>query len=217
MKKKKSIDSSNEILSKNNRCSLEIIVCGRSNVGKSSLAKLITHRKLVTGKRPGVTIKPTYIYVSDILITDLPGFGFMKGVSNEKIDMVKDEIIKYIELNKNRIKVAIYVTDIKSFDQIVNRWIERSEIPIDLEFCSFLLECNIFLVIVLNKSDKININELSSKIKNIENIYFTYFNSVNIDSNDRCFIVSSSSKNNDILNVTNKIKYLINKLKRDDL
>ena len=55
--------------------SFEIIFVGRSNVGKSSLLRELFGAKVRVGKRPGVTLRPTYIQISDLLITDMPGFA----------------------------------------------------------------------------------------------------------------------------------------------
>ena len=57
--------------------SFEIIFVGRSNVGKSSLLRELFGAKVRVGKRPGVTLRPAHIQISDLLITDMPGFGFI--------------------------------------------------------------------------------------------------------------------------------------------
>ena len=69
--------------------SFEIIFVGRSNVGKSSLLRELFGAKVRVGKRPGVTLRPTYIQISDLLITDMPGFGFMSGVKDRKQRAIK--------------------------------------------------------------------------------------------------------------------------------
>lgn len=218
MKKRSNIANNIKINKKNEQASFEIVVAGRSNVGKSTLVSLLTHKKLRTGKRPGVTLKPTHIYISDILITDLPGFGFMKSVSDSKSESVKEELVNYLEVNKHRIKIAIQVLDVKSFSEIVSRWDQRNEIPIDLELSSFILEMNIFLIIVINKIDNIkDENQLINKIQEIKDLYFKYLESINSLYTSKISIVSISCKNKDILPLINKIKLEIHKLKRDDL
>lgn len=91
--------------------SLEIIFVGRSNVGKSSLMRELTGQKVKVGKRPGVTLIPTHVRLSDLLITDMPGFGFMSGIKERKQDIVKDKIVRYIENNTERIMMAVMVVD----------------------------------------------------------------------------------------------------------
>ena len=40
-----------------NKDNPQVIVVGRSNVGKSTLVRLITKKKVRVGKKPGVTLK----------------------------------------------------------------------------------------------------------------------------------------------------------------
>ena len=127
----------------------ETIFVGRSNVGKSSLIRELFGVKVKVGKRPGVTLRPTHSQISDLLITDMPGFGFMSGVKDRKQDIVKDKIVHYIEDNAKRIKVGILVIDGPSFPEIVYRWDSREQIPID----------GIDTLIAANKMDKVKENE----------------------------------------------------------
>ncbi|WP_245527561.1 GTP-binding protein EngB [Methanosalsum zhilinae] len=145
----------------------EIIFAGRSNVGKSSIIRIITGKKVKVGKRPGVTLKPTSIQYPDFLITDMPGFGFMSGVKERKQDIVKDKIIKYIETNTSRIKLAVLVVDGSSFNEIVERWNSRGQIPIDIEMFDFLNEISIPVIIAINKADKIDPDRMDDVIDDI--------------------------------------------------
>lgn len=133
----------------------EIVFVGRSNVGKSSIIRKLTGSKLRVGKRPGVTLKPTHVRLADLLVTDMPGFGFMNGVKERKQDIVKDKIVHYIEDNAERIDLAVLVVDGSSFLDIVTRWEERNEIPVDIELFKFLNEMGIPVILAINKMDKI--------------------------------------------------------------
>ncbi|MCQ6963610.1 GTP-binding protein EngB [Methanolobus chelungpuianus] len=137
----------------------EIVFVGRSNVGKSSLIRELTGQKVRVGKRPGVTLKPTQIRFSDLLITDMPGFGFMSGVKERKQDIVKDQIVRYIERGTERIRLAVMVVDGPVFVEVVDRWESRNEIPIDLEMYDFLRELGIDTVVAVNKMDKLKEEE----------------------------------------------------------
>ncbi len=134
----------------------EIIFVGRSNVGKSSIIRKLTSSKVRVGKRPGVTLKPTHIRLGDLLVTDMPGFGFMSGVKERKQDIVKDKIVHYIEDNAGRIDLAVLVIDGSSFLEIVARWEERNEIPVDIELFRFLNEVGVPVILAINKMDKID-------------------------------------------------------------
>ncbi|MDD2340749.1 MAG: GTP-binding protein EngB [Methanosarcina sp.] len=139
--------------------SFEIIFVGRSNVGKSSLLRELTGAKVRIGKRPGLTLRPAHVQISDVLVTDMPGFGFMSGVKDRKQDIVKDKTVHYIEDNAERIRIGVLVIDGPAFPQIVDRWDSRNQIPIDVEMFDFLREVGIETIIAANKMDKVRTNE----------------------------------------------------------
>ncbi len=146
---------------------LEIIFVGRSNVGKSSLIRKLTGHKVKVGKRPGVTLIPTHVRLSDLLITDMPGFGFMSGIKERKQDIVKDKVVSYIETNADRILMAVMVVDGPVFVEVVERWESRDEIPIDVEMFGFLSELGIDTVLAVNKTDKVKEKELDRTLDDI--------------------------------------------------
>ena len=149
---------------------LEMIFVGRSNVGKSSFIRDLTGQKKVrVGKRPGVTLIPHHIRYSDMLITDMPGFGFMSGVHEQKQNIIKDTIVEYIEDNADRIKMAVMIVDGATFLDIVERWESKNEIPIDIEMFDFLRDEGIDTVVAVNKIDKINPDELEETLDGIAN------------------------------------------------
>ncbi|MDD5473420.1 MAG: GTP-binding protein EngB [Candidatus Methanoperedens sp.] len=133
----------------------EIIFVGRSNVGKSTLIRELTGEKLRVGKRPGVTRKPQQVPYQNLHITDMPGFGFMSGVSEDGVEAIKDNIVHYIEDNAANIALAVLVVNATSFSEIVDRWAGRNEIPVEVELFEFLHELNIGVVVAANKIDKV--------------------------------------------------------------
>lgn len=138
----------------------EIVFVGRSNVGKSTLIRALTGKKIPVGKLPGVTRKPLKIPYQNIQITDMPGFGFMSGIDEESMDAIKDNIVHYIEDNADNIVVAVMVVNSGSFAEIVDRWAGRNEIPVEIELYEFLQELNIDVIVAANKIDKVdNVDE----------------------------------------------------------
>lgn len=131
----------------------KVVVVGRSNVGKSSVLRLLTGKKVRVGKRPGVTLKPEFIPYKGLLLVDMPGFGFMEGVSTEKQERIKDFIVHYIE--KEDIAFAIEIIDAKAFLEIAERWDARGQIPVDIEMFAFLNELELNPILVANKIDKV--------------------------------------------------------------
>jgi small GTP-binding protein len=132
-----------------------IIFVGRSNVGKSTLIHMLTGKEVRRGKRPGVTRKPVEINWRGKKVVDMPGFGFMSGVPRRIQEKVKDEIVHFIEENADEIELAVLVLDGKAAPEIIERWEKRNEIPIDVEFYSFLRELGIPTIVAVNKMDKI--------------------------------------------------------------
>lgn len=138
--------------------SAEIVFCGRSNVGKSTLLRELTGHDFQTGKKPGVTRSPGhYDWVSeDFVLTDLPGFGFMSGVPEDVREAIKTDVVRYIESHADDILVGVLVIDGKSAIDIIDRHDERGEIPHDIELFHFLRDVGITPVVAVNKMDKVD-------------------------------------------------------------
>ena len=136
----------------------EVVLLGRSNVGKSTLMRELTGHRFDTGQRPGVTRKPNhYDWASeDFVITDLPGFGFMKGVPEEVREQIKTDIVRYVERYADHILVAVLVLDGKAAVDIIDRHSGPDSIPHTVELYHFLDELGIPTVIAVNKMDKVD-------------------------------------------------------------
>ena len=135
----------------------EVVLVGRSNVGKTTLMREIIGKKYDTGKRPGVTLDPNrYEWNAEsFAVTDMPGFGFMSGVDEEKRERIKDDIVLYLEENADSILVAVHVIDASAFIEIVDRWERRGEVPHDVDLHDFLLDIDVPVVVAANKIDKV--------------------------------------------------------------
>ncbi len=146
------------------RVNLEIIFAGRSNVGKSTLFYQLFGVRVRRGKKPGTTIRPNHLQYRDLLITDLPGFGYVwKG--RDLSEKVKDFVVRYIEENADRIKFAVEVIDAKAFCEIAERWDSRGYIPVEVEMFDFLNELGIKTVVAANKFDKVDDPSILDEIR----------------------------------------------------
>jgi small GTP-binding protein len=133
----------------------EVVLIGRSNVGKSTLFRELTGKKVKVGRRPGITRWPFKVQVGGIFYVDMPGYGFMKYASKDDLDRTKDLIIKYFEEHASDILLAIQVIDAASFLDIANRWEGRGEVPLEIELYEFLGDLGIDIVLAANKMDRI--------------------------------------------------------------
>ena len=142
---------------------VEFVFCGRSNVGKSTIFSRIFGVNVRKGKKPGTTIAPNFFRYRDFLATDLPGFGYIRGMSHRFNERVKDFIVEYIEENSNRIWAGVVVIDSKAFREIVERWEKRGYIPVDVEMVHFLKDMGTEVFVCANKMDRVNNTEKTLK------------------------------------------------------
>jgi len=190
---------------------IEIVFAGRSNVGKSTLFYQLFGVKVRKGKRPGTTIKPNQIKYKDLIVTDLPGFGYISGVDKEFNERVKDFIVRYIEENADRIILAIQVVDGKSFLEIAERWEKRGYIPVEVEMFEFLNEVCPKVFLAVNKMDKVDnpdetLNAIAEKLGMIPPW-----------TNWKHVIFPISAKKGKVENLREAIKKRLMEIKRSDL
>lgn len=135
----------------------EVVIVGRSNVGKSTVMRELTGHQVDTGRNPGVTRAPNFYDwgPEDFLVTDLPGFGFMSGVPEDVREQIKTDLVRYVETHAEHTLAGILVVDAKSAVEIIDRHSERGEIPHDVELFHFLRDVGIPPVVAANKMDKV--------------------------------------------------------------
>ncbi len=146
---------------------MELVLVGRSNVGKSSVIRQLTGKRVLVGRRPGVTRRISRYRCGKLDVVDMPGFGFMAGVSREQQERTKTEIVRYLEQNREQILLALEVVDARAFLEIVERWERREQIPVDIEMFSFLRELGLNPIVVVNKIDLIYPEERSALLDGI--------------------------------------------------
>ncbi len=132
-----------------------VVLCGRSNVGKSSfINSIFTPLKIAkTSSTPGKTRSINYYLVEDkFYMVDLPGFGYAQ-VSKQERDSWQKLIEEYLEINK-QIVLAIHLIDSR-----------HDPMPLDIQLNSLLREQDIAYLVILNKVDKLKQSELAASQK----------------------------------------------------
>lgn len=133
----------------------EIAFAGRSNVGKSSLLNLLTHRKnlaRVSGS-PGKTRTINfYLIDGEFRIVDLPGYGYAK-VSKSVAEGWGDMMETYLGNRPNLLKVV----------QLVD--IRHAPSKQDIEMYSYLRHYGLDGLVVATKADKISRNQMQKQVK----------------------------------------------------
>ncbi len=135
----------------------EIVLMGRSNVGKSSFINSFFNRRNLaqTSSTPGKTRAINYYDVDGkVYFVDLPGFGYAK-VSAKEAERWKKLIEDYLFSRRNFL-LAIHFVDAR---------LGMTELDLTLNY--FLNENGIPFIIVLTKIDKLNNSEKSKAKKKV--------------------------------------------------
>ena len=139
----------------------QLILCGRSNVGKSSFINSLFNKKNMakTSSTPGKTRSINYYNVDDIFfIVDLPGFGYAKTsfIERKKWSSLISEYI----FNSTQIRHAFHLIDSKfkptELDIQLNQWLES----VNKEY-----------TLILNKVDKLNQSQVYKSIKDASSVF----------------------------------------------
>ncbi|MFX1303355.1 MAG: GTPase [Promethearchaeota archaeon] len=141
-----------------------LLIIGNSNVGKSSITRLLMPNprkfKGKVGKTPGSTllIKSTTQDNLPYNIVDLPGFGYISRSSRRRGEHIKKQIVIHIEKHYNEYFFALIVLNILRIeDEIQKYYIQnKNTIPLSFELIQFLSEFKIPLLILFNKIDKVS-------------------------------------------------------------
>ena len=129
----------------------EVVLVGKSNVGKSSFINTMINRKKLarTSSEPGKTRQINFYNIDEkFYFVDLPGYGYSKMSKKEQ-----EQVGKFIEqylFNRDQISLIIFLVDIRHSptenDKLMYDYVIRSGLP-----------CMIFA----NKADKIAITKVS--------------------------------------------------------
>ena len=135
----------------------EIVLVGKSNVGKSSFINTMLNRKNLarTSNTPGKTRQINFYNIDDkFYFVDLPGYGYSKMSKQEQIK-VGNFIEEYL-LKRENIHLIFFLIDIRH-DPSDN----------DKLMYDFIINHNLPCIVIANKADKIAITKVDAQVKNL--------------------------------------------------
>lgn len=141
-----------------------LLIIGNSNVGKSSITRLLMPNprkfKGKIGKTPGSTllIKPITQSALPYNIVDLPGFGYISQSSRRRGEHIKKQIVVHLEKHYEDYFFGLIIINILRIEDEINKYYIQNKrtIPLSFELIQFLSEFKIPLLILFNKIDKIS-------------------------------------------------------------
>lgn len=136
----------------------EIVLVGKSNVGKSSFVNTMINRKKLarTSSEPGKTRQINFYNIDETFyFVDLPGYGYSK-MSKKEQEQVGLFIEDYL-FNRQEISLIIFLVDIRhnptENDKLMYNYIISSGLP---------------FIILANKADKIAITKVDNVVKDLQ-------------------------------------------------
>ena len=130
----------------------EVLIVGRSNVGKSSLINALTQKKKLafTSSKPGHTRLLNYYDIDNkFYLVDAPGYGYAKGGID--LDRLFAEMMSSYFDNNSDLKLVLILLDAR-----------RELSDDDLEIVEYVKENRIPFALVITKFDKVNQKEKSA-------------------------------------------------------
>ena len=144
----------------------EVVLVGKSNVGKSSFINTMLGRKNLarTSNTPGKTRQINFYNIDNTFyFVDLPGYGYSKMSKEEQVRVGKF-IENYLEKRQN-ISLIILVLDIR-----------HEPTKDDYMMYDYILKTNLPFIVITNKADKIaltKVDDAKNKIKDFLGISYS--------------------------------------------
>ena len=136
----------------------EIVLVGKSNVGKSSFVNTMINRKKLarTSSEPGKTRQINFYNIDEkFYFVDLPGYGFSKMSKAEQVKV--GQFIEEYLFHRDKISLIIFLIDIRhsptSNDRLMYDYIIRSGKP---------------FMIIANKADKIAPTKVLNTVSSLQ-------------------------------------------------
>lgn len=136
----------------------EVVLVGKSNVGKSSFINTMINRKKLarTSSEPGKTRQINFYNIDNTFyFVDLPGYGYSK-MSKKEQEQVGQFIEQYL-FDRKEIFLIIFLIDIRhtptANDKLMYNYIISSGLP---------------FIILANKADKIAVTKVGTAVTDLQ-------------------------------------------------
>lgn len=136
----------------------QIVLVGKSNVGKSSFINTMVNRKSLarTSSEPGKTRQINFYNMDNMFyFVDLPGYGYSKMSKQEQV-RVGNFIEEYLS-TCNNIALIIFLIDIR-----------HSPTENDKLMYNYVVHVNKPCIILANKADKIAVTKVDTQVKALQ-------------------------------------------------
>ena len=136
----------------------QIVLVGKSNVGKSSFINTMVNRKKLarTSSEPGKTRQINFYNMDNkFYFVDLPGYGYSKMSKSEQVK-VGSFIEEYLAKSTN-IALIVFLIDIR-----------HSPTENDKLMYRYIIDTNKPCIVVANKADKIAVTKVDSQVRNLQ-------------------------------------------------
>ena len=136
----------------------EIVLVGKSNVGKSSFVNTMINRKKLarTSSEPGKTRQINFYNIDETFyFVDLPGYGYSKMSKKEQ-----EQVGKFIEeylFNREQISLIVFLVDIR-----------HSPSENDKLMYNYIISSGLPFIILANKADKIAITKVEGEVEKLQ-------------------------------------------------
>lgn len=136
----------------------EIVLVGKSNVGKSSFINCMINRKALarTSSEPGKTRQINFYNMDDqFYLVDLPGYGYskMSKVEQEKVGKFTEEYL----VKRQTISMIIFLVDIR-----------HKPTENDLHMYHYIMSSNLPFMVLANKADKIAVTKVADYVGDLK-------------------------------------------------
>lgn len=139
----------------------EVLFCGRSNVGKSSMINCLLGRKALarTSEKPGKTATINYYALDDqLFLVDLPGYGYARVSQGEKEKWARF-MEAYFQFQSDK-RLALSLVDLR-----------HPPTADDLDMAAFLEQAAIPYWIVATKADKLSKTAAGQQLAALQEAY----------------------------------------------